>query len=57
LPPTEIKMAEPTQIHPFLHELESLASESLISEDMERWLRERHDAKDKMLNSVFNTLK
>jgi len=50
-------MAEPTQIHPFLHELESLASESLISEDMERWLRERHDAKDKMLNSVFNTLK
>lgn len=41
----------------FLTEVESLGAEGLVGEDMEQWLREKYEEKDKMLNSVFNTFK
>ena len=54
-PPIEI--AKPETVHPFLLEVETLGAERLIDEQMERWLRERHDEKNKMLNSVFKTFR
>lgn len=41
----------------FLTEVESLGAEGLVGEDMEQWLREKYEERDKMLNSVFNTFK